>query len=161
MAKKTSADEATAEMEIQTEKAETAEKGKEQSVTMTMSQFTALIDEAVNKQLAAVGFGVKDDLEDLQEEENILKAQIERDAAVANRASKELVPIRLFYDGKQYKDPLSVSVNGTHYLIRRGETVMVPRFIRDIIENSERQDRAAADLVQYQQERLERMKDEV
>lgn len=43
---------------------------------------------------------------------------------------KKLVPVRLFKDNDKYNADVFVSVNCNNYLIRRGETVMVPQFIK-------------------------------
>ena len=40
----------------------------------------------------------------------------------------ELVAVRLFKDNDKYNSDVFVSVNCNNYLIRRGETVMVPLF---------------------------------
>lgn len=42
----------------------------------------------------------------------------------------ELVAVRLFKDNDKYNSDVFVSVNCNNYLIRRGETVMVPLFIK-------------------------------
>lgn len=42
----------------------------------------------------------------------------------------ELVAVRLFKDNDKYSSDVFVSVNCNNYLIRRGETVMVPLFIK-------------------------------
>lgn len=56
----------------------------------------------------------------------------------------EEVEIELFYDGDKYKDDVLVGVNGKHWLIKRGEKVKVPRFVAEVIANSEKQDKHSA-----------------
>lgn len=51
----------------------------------------------------------------------------------------ERVPFRAFKDNGKYKDDISVQVNGKIFLIRRGATVMIPRYILLALEQSERQ----------------------
>lgn len=52
---------------------------------------------------------------------------------------EEMVAIKLFRDNDKYTEPLFVGVNGKSYLIKRGETVMVPKSVAEVIENSENQ----------------------
>lgn len=55
---------------------------------------------------------------------------------------KELVPVKLIKD-KQHKDDLFVRVNGHPYYIKRGELVLVPRFVAQVIDNKDRQEAEA------------------
>lgn len=59
----------------------------------------------------------------------------------------EKVMIKLFKDSGKYKDDLVVTVNGVAYQIQRGKTVEVPRFVADIIAQSEKQDSQTANLI--------------
>lgn len=52
---------------------------------------------------------------------------------------EEMVEIELFYDGEKYSEPLFVGVNGKSYLIKRGEPVMVPKSVAEVIRNSHNQ----------------------
>lgn len=62
---------------------------------------------------------------------------------------QELVEVRLFKDNGKYKDDVFVSVNGKAYQIKRGETVKVPRFVKEVLDSSISQDQYAA---QYAEE---------
>lgn len=64
------------------------------------------------------------------------------------KVMREEVPVRLFYDGKDYKDDLFVRVNNHTYQIQRGVEVMVPMFVKEIIEASHAQEMVVAKLVQ-------------
>lgn len=57
---------------------------------------------------------------------------------------QEMVEIELFYDGDKYKDDVDVGINGKHWLIKRGERVKVPRYVAEVIANSEKQDKHSA-----------------
>ena len=46
----------------------------------------------------------------------------------------EKVPIRLFKDNYQYKQPLFVCINGRNVVIKRGVTVTVDKYIADFID---------------------------
>lgn len=56
------------------------------------------------------------------------------------------VKIRLHKD-KNNKEDLFVGINGRGYLIKRGETVEVPESVAKVIEESQRQDSATADMI--------------
>ena len=58
------------------------------------------------------------------------------------------MPIRLFKDGDKYKDDVFVAVNGRSWQIRRGETVMVPDYVAEVLEQSMAQDTATANLIE-------------
>lgn len=58
----------------------------------------------------------------------------------------DLVPVRLFKDNEKYNDDVFVALNGHRYLIKRGETVMVPKCIKEILDNSEAQRRHAEEM---------------
>jgi len=55
----------------------------------------------------------------------------------------ELVAVRLFKDNDKYNSDVFVSVNCNNYLIRRGETVMVPLFIKKELDRAELQRKRA------------------
>ncbi|MFW5651964.1 MAG: hypothetical protein ACOCNC_11420 [Acetivibrio ethanolgignens] len=52
----------------------------------------------------------------------------------------EMVTIRLFKDNGKYKDDVFVGVNDKRYQIKRGIEVEVPRFVAEVLENSQKQD---------------------
>lgn len=60
----------------------------------------------------------------------------------------EKVSIKLFRDNGKYKDDLTVTVNGVTYQIQRGKTVEVPRYVADVIAQSERQDTQTANMLE-------------
>lgn len=62
-------------------------------------------------------------------------------------AAEEQVEIRLFKDNERYKDDVFVAVNGRSFQIKRGETVRVPRYVADVLEQSMNQDAATAKLM--------------
>ena len=51
----------------------------------------------------------------------------------------------LVKDNQNYKDDVTVTYNGVNYQIQRGKQVMVPKFLKLILEESYRQQMAAAD----------------
>lgn len=67
--------------------------------------------------------------------------------AEENARLDEYVEIELFRDGDRYKDDVFVAVGGENCLIKRGEPVRVKRKIALALEQSRRQDVAAAALI--------------
>ncbi len=53
---------------------------------------------------------------------------------------EEYVEVKLFKDGKDYRDDVFVSVGGESCLIKRGEKVRIKRKFALVLEESERQD---------------------
>ncbi len=60
---------------------------------------------------------------------------------------EELVPVLLFKDNERYKSDVFVAVNGDRVQIKRGETVMVKRKFAEVLEQSQDQDNATANLI--------------
>ena len=65
------------------------------------------------------------------------------------------MPVRLFKDNDKYKDDVFVAVNGKSYQIKRGETVMVPDFVAEVLDRSVAQDQATANLIDRQSREYE------
>ena len=61
---------------------------------------------------------------------------------------KEMVTIRLFKDTGKYSNDVYVNVNDHNFLIKRGEDVKVPRFVAEVLRNSEEQDRNTALMIE-------------
>ena len=69
-----------------------------------------------------------------------------KETAPAAPKPNDLVPIRLFKD--KYKDDVFVAVNGRSFQIKRGETVQVPAYVAEVLEQSMAQDNATANLIE-------------
>ena len=67
-----------------------------------------------------------------------------KETAPAAPKPNDLVPIRLF----KYKDDVFVAVNGRSFQIKRGETVQVPAYVAEVLEQSMAQDNATANLIE-------------
>ncbi|MDR1116719.1 MAG: hypothetical protein LBL09_00525 [Oscillospiraceae bacterium] len=79
----------------------------------------------------------------------ITKAQTGGGAVGAEQDNlNELVEIRLFKDGTRYKDDVFVAVNGKSFQIQRGVAVKVPRYIKNVLDQSMAQDEYTAALMQ-------------
>lgn len=76
------------------------------------------------------------------------------DPTVDLAEEEERVPIKLF-KGEGYEDDVWVGRNGRGYLIQRGVEVMVPKGIKEILENQERMDNLAAERIQAAIQRTE------
>lgn len=57
------------------------------------------------------------------------------------------VLVELFKDSDKYKDDVHVIINGKATVIQRGVPVRVKPEVAEVLENSKRQDKAAADLI--------------
>lgn len=64
----------------------------------------------------------------------------------------ELVPFEAFKDNDKYKDDITVIVNGRIWRIKRGEEVMIPRYVYNVLKQSEKQDRTAANYAEAKQD---------
>ena len=64
-----------------------------------------------------------------------------------NAYLRERVPFYAFKDSGKYKDDIVVGVNGRIWRIKRGEQVMIPRYVYEVIANSMDQDGKTADLI--------------
>ena len=77
-------------------------------------------------------------------EEKIEDVVIEEKKAVEPYGPDDKVEIGpLFYDKDKYSAPVSVIVNGKHYMIQRGVKVTVPRIVAEILEQSAYQEQQA------------------
>ena len=76
--------------------------------------------------------------------DNIEQVQPEQQEQQEQEQTKsDKVTIKLFYDGEKYKDDVFVGVNGRRYQIKRGVEVEVPLAVKEVLDNSMRQDAAA------------------
>lgn len=64
----------------------------------------------------------------------------------------ELVSYKPFYDGKEYKDDIVVIINGKEFLLKRGQTHVIPRYVYDVIIDKERHRAKANEFNRAQQE---------
>lgn len=97
------------------------------------------------------------EVEDLKSRDNEPTPEEIDEKAEAEKAYwNELVEVSTFYDGDKYKDDISVVVNGKRYLIKRGETVMVPRFVKHVLDNQTKQLRYSAEYEKQLQNRFEK-----
>lgn len=60
----------------------------------------------------------------------------------------ELVTVHLFKDADKYVDDVTIGVNGSIIKVKRGEDVQIPRKYAEVLENSIRQDKKTAELIQ-------------
>ena len=64
----------------------------------------------------------------------------------------ELVKFRAFKDNGKYKDDITVIVNGKSWRIQRGVDVEIPRYVYNVIIQSEEQDLKAANYAEEKQD---------
>ncbi|WP_458457481.1 hypothetical protein [Pseudobutyrivibrio sp.] len=63
---------------------------------------------------------------------------------------KELVPVKLYKDAKNKGDVL-VTVNGQKFQIQRGKEVMVPQFVKEVLDNQEKMKNLAVERMEQLQ----------
>lgn len=83
-----------------------------------------------------------DNIEQVQPEQQEQQQQTEQQTE-QEQTKSDKVTIKLFYDGARYKDDVFVGVNGRRYQIKRGVEVEVPLAVKEVLDNSQRQDAAA------------------
>lgn len=66
--------------------------------------------------------------------------------AAEEKAAHKKVPVELFKDNNLYRDDVYVAVNGQNIKIKRGQKVEIDQMFAEVLDNSKRQDAAAADL---------------
>ena len=67
----------------------------------------------------------------------------------------KMVKIKLFKDNDKYKDDVFVAVNGKGYIIKRGEEVEVPEYVKEVLDNSAEQEQRAVEYMEQQQKEYE------
>lgn len=142
--------------------AEKKTSGAAQAAASSTMDIEKLKADAMAEIKAEVDAEIKDMLENAKTEAEQIIAAAKETAAPKKRQTKaekeaeaywnEKVEIRLFKDNDKYKDDVFVGHNGVGYLIRRGESVKVPRFVADILRNQEEQDKRTSDLMQQLQD---------
>lgn len=70
------------------------------------------------------------------------------DLEAGRKYMEEKISMRLFKDNDKYKGDVLVCVNGDRLLIKRGETVEIPRKFALVLEESMRQDADTANLIE-------------
>ena len=80
-------------------------------------------------------------------EEQILAEETEQGVAEQEVAEQEvaaeqeeMVTVELPLDDGRYKDDVHVIVNGKETVVHRGEPVKVPKYVADVLRDSQRQD---------------------
>ena len=80
------------------------------------------------------------------------QVQMEKEAMEAAKAEKETIRLPITGNGD---DDVFVSVNGYKYLIQRGKEVEVPRFVAEVLKNSENQKAATYRMMEEMQKKAE------
>lgn len=135
---------------------------KTNETAVPQSDMDALMAQAKAEVMAEMKAAMMGDMKaELMEQ---LKAEMAAEAAkitTGNHISEEdkaaedylneLVEITLFKDGKDYKDDVTVHLNGKNIQIKRGVPVMIPRKFALVLKAGERQDMIAQEYAESQQ----------
>lgn len=76
--------------------------------------------------------------------EQLERERIDEQVRKISQDMEELVPVKLFKDSGRYTDDVFVRMNNKTFQIKRGVRVEVPRYVVEILNNSDAQDRLAA-----------------
>ena len=81
------------------------------------------------------------------------RAKLERDMhAAMQKAKKDTVMVKIPKTETERED-VFVCVNGCSYLIQRGQEVEVPKFVAEVLKNSEEQREAAYELMEKMEDK--------
>lgn len=86
--------------------------------------------------------------------ENNMSDSVTKNETAAS-APNELEEVYLFEDNDKYRDDVFVAVNGKRFQIKRGVTVKVPRYVKEVLDNSKKQDKAAKDYMEKKEKSYE------
>ena len=110
---------------------------------LNLQELLAQLD-AMKAEIQAVK-AAQGDEEAAEKAERRAKILAERKATA--ESDDEYVEVKLFKDNGKYKDDVFVGCNGEGCLIKRGERVKIKRKFAKILDQSDLQDAATADLV--------------
>ena len=79
---------------------------------------------------------------EIKEEKEVKEAKVVKPFN-PNDYMKERVPYMAFKDDGKYKDDIVVIVNGSNFIIKRGELVNIPRYVLTVLESKDRELRTA------------------
>ena len=125
---------------------------KEEAIPASNPDMEAMIAAITEEALAKVREQAKGIIAAAEKEADRIKsggaAEVDMEAIRDREAGmKELVDVFLFKDGDKYKDDVFVGVNGRTWVIKRGVTVKVPRYVKEVLDNSMNQILAASEAV--------------
>ena len=127
------------DLDVEQKETENQEESQPKTVTLTMDELKKLIAEEVEKAKSEGG----------QVNEDKAAEKFESDQEKQEREYfEELVEVELFFDGVKYKDDVIVNINGKAWQIQRGVPVKVPRFVKEVLDSSAKQDAATRRMVQ-------------
>ena len=124
----------------------------ETTISMTVEELQSLIDARIHEERERAA-------REAQAAEK--SEQLEMDAAYVAEVARmnELIPIYVFKDKDKYKDDLIVSVNGKAWQIQRGVEVMVPRYVAEVIRNSQIQDASTEETIRQLEKNFQKAND--
>lgn len=113
-----------------------------ETITLTMEQLQEMMKDTIKKHEA----------EKAARTEKLAETEEQKRRREYN---EEKVTINLFMDNDKYKDDVIVAVNGKAWQIQRGIDVQVPRYVKEVLDNSVKQDRATALRIRNMEEEYE------
>ncbi len=96
--------------------------------------------------IAALKAEIRDELRaELEKEKAAVAEKTEKPVAKKDDSLEEYVEVRLFKDGKRYKDDVFLCVNGENCVVQRGVPVKIKRKFAIVLEQSMKQDLDSAE----------------
>ena len=112
--------------------------GVETNADETVSMSKLDLQELIAREIAKAMESKKDEVPNV----------VDKEVSENETYMQEKVPVKLFVDNDKYKEDVVVCVNGKAYVIKRGVEVLVPRFVKEVIDNSMSQDGNTARMLQ-------------
>lgn len=122
------------------------------TINMTVEELQNLIDARIQEERERAA-------QEARKAENSEQAEMDEAYAAEVARMNELIPVFVFKDKDKYKDDLIVSVNGKAWQIQRGVEVMVPRFVAEVIRNSQAQDAATEETIRQLEKDFQKAND--
>ena len=124
------------------------ENKKEQTMEALRLQLLEMLEQAKTESAALIENARRDASRIVAEAQTGAPAPMTPEELAAHHAyMNEEVEVRLFRDNDRYRDPVFVGCNGETIAIQRGERVKIRRKFAQILDNADRQDQAAGQLI--------------
>lgn len=122
------------------------------TINMTVEELQNLIDARIQEEREKAA-------QEARKAEKSEQAEMDEAYAAEVARMNELIPVYVFKDKDKYKDDLIVSVNGKAWQIQRGVEVMVPRYVAEVIRNSQTQDAATEETIRQLEKNFQKAND--
>lgn len=136
-------------------KTEKAQEAQEAQTPATMEEMQAMVQRMLDEakaEAARIVAQANQTAQGWNQADEAIREQ--REKALAR--GEEYVDVKLHRDNGKYKEPVFVAVNGENCVIERGVRVKVKRKFAEVLENSDRQDFEAYQMMDSKAAEFER-----